>query len=74
MQFFRSGEYLIQVCHLRLFFRILLILLSRLYQRRGRFGVDDSWAVFAFVALIVQVVAISLYDLPKMGGIVGKFL
>ncbi|KAJ6540920.1 hypothetical protein DFH09DRAFT_1368433 [Mycena vulgaris] len=48
--------------------------LYRLYQRRGRFGADDSWAVFAFVALIVQVVAISLYDLPKMGGIAGFYL
>ncbi|KAF7342332.1 hypothetical protein MVEN_01821600 [Mycena venus] len=66
--FFALGEYLIQVCHLRLFFRILMILLSRLYQRRGKFGADDSWAAFSSVAMIVQIVAISLYKLPKKGG------
>ncbi|KAJ7908448.1 hypothetical protein B0H13DRAFT_1617460 [Mycena leptocephala] len=53
--------------------------LYRLYQRRGRFGADDLWAVFAFVALIVQVVAIFLHipppnNLPKKGGVAVFYL
>ncbi|KAJ7922310.1 hypothetical protein B0H13DRAFT_1983381, partial [Mycena leptocephala] len=32
----------------------------RLYKRRGRFGADDFWALFAFVALIIQVVVLFL--------------
>ncbi|KAJ7793109.1 hypothetical protein B0H13DRAFT_1935549 [Mycena leptocephala] len=34
--------------------------LARLYKRRGRFGADDFWALFAFVALIIQVVVLFL--------------
>ncbi|KAF7342309.1 hypothetical protein MVEN_01819300 [Mycena venus] len=53
--------------------------LYRLYQRRGRFGADDLWAVFAFVAVIVQVVAIFLHippphNLPKKGGVAVFYL
>ncbi|KAJ7753174.1 hypothetical protein B0H16DRAFT_1544698 [Mycena metata] len=33
----------------------------RLYKRRGRFGADDLWALFALVALIIQVVAVFLH-------------
>ncbi|KAJ7132408.1 hypothetical protein C8R44DRAFT_773998 [Mycena epipterygia] len=33
----------------------------RLYKRRGRFWADDAWALFAFMALIIQVVAIFLH-------------
>ncbi|KAJ7847066.1 hypothetical protein B0H13DRAFT_92448 [Mycena leptocephala] len=32
----------------------------RLYKRRGRFGADDFWALFAFVTLIIQVVVLFL--------------
>ncbi|KAJ7933076.1 hypothetical protein B0H13DRAFT_1953555, partial [Mycena leptocephala] len=32
----------------------------RLYKRRGRFWADDFWALFAFVALIIQVVVLFL--------------
>ncbi|KAJ7027831.1 hypothetical protein C8F04DRAFT_1399343 [Mycena alexandri] len=35
--------------------------LYRLYHRRGRFGVDDFWALVAFIALIIQVVAVFLH-------------
>ncbi|KAJ7302939.1 hypothetical protein DFH08DRAFT_977322 [Mycena albidolilacea] len=37
--------------------------LYRLYKRRGRFWADDHWALFAFVALIMQVVAVFLHVL-----------
>jgi len=37
--------------------------LYRLYKRRARLWVDDLWALLASVALIIQVVAISL-DIP----------
>ncbi|KAJ7910272.1 hypothetical protein B0H13DRAFT_2012702 [Mycena leptocephala] len=33
----------------------------RLYKRRGRFGADDFWALFALVALIIQVVTVFLH-------------
>ncbi|KAJ7676862.1 hypothetical protein DFH06DRAFT_1034242 [Mycena polygramma] len=33
----------------------------RLYQRRGRYWVDDFWVMFAFGALIIQVVAVFLH-------------
>ncbi|KAJ7498055.1 hypothetical protein B0H11DRAFT_1998444 [Mycena galericulata] len=33
----------------------------RLYRRRGRLWADDAWAFFAFVALIIQVVAVFLH-------------
>ncbi|KAF7334418.1 hypothetical protein MVEN_02271100 [Mycena venus] len=51
----------------------------RLYQRRGRFGADDLWVVFASVALIVQVVAIFLHipppnNLPRNGGVAVFYL
>ncbi|KAF7342298.1 hypothetical protein MVEN_01818000 [Mycena venus] len=53
--------------------------LYRLYQRRGRFGGDDLWAVFASVALIVQVIIIFLHipppnNLPKKGGVAVYYL
>ncbi|KAJ7922282.1 hypothetical protein B0H13DRAFT_1509828, partial [Mycena leptocephala] len=32
----------------------------RLYKRRGRFWADDFWALFAFVALIIQVFGVFL--------------
>ncbi|KAJ6534973.1 hypothetical protein B0H19DRAFT_964045, partial [Mycena capillaripes] len=33
----------------------------RLYRRRGRFWADDLWALFAFVALIIQVLGVFLH-------------
>ncbi|KAJ6587926.1 hypothetical protein B0H19DRAFT_1012740 [Mycena capillaripes] len=33
----------------------------RLYKRRGKFWVDDLWALVAFVALIIQVVGVFLH-------------
>ncbi|KAJ7708962.1 hypothetical protein B0H17DRAFT_1000054 [Mycena rosella] len=33
----------------------------RLYKRRGRFWADDAWALFAFLALIIQVVSVFLH-------------
>ncbi|KAJ7034374.1 hypothetical protein C8F04DRAFT_956441, partial [Mycena alexandri] len=33
----------------------------RLYKRRDRLGADDAWALFAFVTLIIQVVAVFLH-------------
>ncbi|KAJ7068906.1 hypothetical protein B0H15DRAFT_793969 [Mycena belliarum] len=33
----------------------------RLYKRRGRYWADDAWALVAFLALIVQVVAVFLH-------------
>ncbi|KAJ6587931.1 hypothetical protein B0H19DRAFT_896548, partial [Mycena capillaripes] len=33
----------------------------RLYKRRGRFWVDDLWALAAFVALIIQVLGVFLH-------------
>ncbi|KAF7363097.1 hypothetical protein MVEN_00662100 [Mycena venus] len=44
--------------------------LYRLYQRRGRFGADDYWAVFAFVALIVQSYAADQFLVSYLIGIV----
>ncbi|KAJ6616997.1 hypothetical protein B0H10DRAFT_1347022 [Mycena sp. CBHHK59/15] len=35
--------------------------LYRLYKRRGRFWADDAWALFAFVALIIQIVSVFLH-------------
>ncbi|KAJ7922313.1 hypothetical protein B0H13DRAFT_1707819 [Mycena leptocephala] len=32
----------------------------RLYKRRGRFGADDFWALFACIVLIIQVVSLFL--------------
>ncbi|KAJ7031854.1 hypothetical protein C8F04DRAFT_959673, partial [Mycena alexandri] len=33
----------------------------RLYKRRDRLGADDVWALFAFLVLIIQVVAVFLH-------------
>ncbi|KAJ7788963.1 hypothetical protein B0H14DRAFT_2946470 [Mycena olivaceomarginata] len=38
--------------------------LSRLYKRRRRLWADDIWALFASVALVIQVVAIFLHIPP----------
>lgn len=35
--------------------------LSRLYKRRRRLWADDIWALFASVALVIQVVAVFLH-------------
>ncbi|KAJ7818059.1 hypothetical protein B0H14DRAFT_2840670 [Mycena olivaceomarginata] len=53
--------------------------LYRMYQRRSKLGADDLWAVFAFVALIVQVVVIFLHipppnNIPKNGGVAVFYL
>ncbi|KAJ7709047.1 hypothetical protein B0H17DRAFT_916276 [Mycena rosella] len=39
----------------------VLIVLVRLYKQRGRFWADDAWALFAFLALIIQVVSVFLH-------------
>ncbi|KAJ6533584.1 hypothetical protein B0H19DRAFT_840799, partial [Mycena capillaripes] len=36
----------------------------RLYKRRGRYGADDLWALFALLALVIQVVAVFLHISP----------
>lgn len=33
----------------------------RLYKRRGRLWADDAWALFAFVALIIQIASVFLH-------------